>query len=62
MEVSAENGVILGSLLKRFFTSAFVSALGAGAGSALLSATPLFHTNFFPDLMQVYLIPADVLV
>jgi uncharacterized membrane protein YkvA (DUF1232 family) len=27
-----------------------------------LTATPLFQTNFFPDLTQVYLIPDDVLV
>ena len=53
MDVSTEKGVILGSLLKRFFTSAFVYALGTGAGSDFLSATPLFHTNFFPDLMHV---------
>jgi hypothetical protein len=35
-------------------------ALGTGTG--FLTATPLFHTSFFPDLTQVYLIPADVLV
>jgi hypothetical protein len=27
-----------------------------------LTAIPLFQINFFPDLMQVYLIPDDVLV
>jgi len=39
-------------------------ALGVAvaAGAACLIATPLFHTNFLPDLTQVYLIPAEVLV
>jgi hypothetical protein len=39
-------------------------ALGVGlaTGAGFLIATPLFHTNFLPDLMQVYLIPDDVLV
>jgi hypothetical protein len=36
--------------------------VGVGDGVAFLTSTPLFHTNFFPDLMQVYLIPAEVLV
>jgi hypothetical protein len=36
--------------------------VGVGVGVAFLTATPLFHTNFFPDLTQVYLIPDDVLV
>ena len=35
---------------------------GVGIGVAFLAATPLFQINFFPDLMQVYLIPDDVLV
>jgi hypothetical protein len=35
--------------------------VGVGDGVAFLTSTPLFHTSFFPDLMQVYLIPADVL-
>jgi len=39
-------------------------ALGVAvaAGAACLIATPLFHTNLLPDLTQVYLIPAEVLV
>jgi hypothetical protein len=36
--------------------------VGVGVGVAFLTATPLFQTNFFPDLTQVYLIPDDVLV
>ncbi|ASY20160.1 hypothetical protein A7sIIA15_04705 [Candidatus Planktophila vernalis] len=36
--------------------------VGVATGTGCLTATPLFHTNFFPDLMQVYLIPDDVLV
>jgi hypothetical protein len=35
----------------------------AGAvGEALLVRTPLLQTNFLPLLIQVYLIPADVLI
>jgi hypothetical protein len=37
-------------------------AVGVGEGVAFLTAMPLFQTNFFPDLIQVYLIPDDVLV
>ena len=37
-------------------------AVGIGVGVAFFIAAPLFHTNFFPDLTQVYLIPEDVLV
>jgi hypothetical protein len=33
-----------------------------GVGVTFLTATPLFQTNFLPDLTQVYLIPDDVLV
>jgi hypothetical protein len=33
-----------------------------GVGVGFFTATPLFHTNFFPDLTQVYLIPDDVLI
>ena len=36
--------------------------VGEGVGVTFLTATPLFQINFFPDLMQVYLIPDDVLV
>ena len=36
--------------------------VGEGISVAFFTATPLFQTNFFPDLMQVYLIPDDVLV
>ena len=36
--------------------------VGEGIGVAFFTATPLFQTNFFPDLIQVYLIPDDVLV
>jgi hypothetical protein len=36
---------------------------GAGAeGEALLVPIPLFQRSFLPLLMQVYLIPADVLI
>jgi len=35
----------------------------AGAvGEALFVPTPLFQTSFLPLLMQVYLIPADLLI
>jgi hypothetical protein len=47
-------GVVAGSAgLKTGFSSGFAAAF---------TDTPLSHTRFFPDLMQVYLIPADVLV
>ena len=36
--------------------------VGEGVGVTFLTATPLFQTNFLPDLIQVYLIPDDVLV
>jgi hypothetical protein len=36
--------------------------VGVGVGVGFFTATPLFHTNFFPDLTQVYLIPDDVLI
>jgi len=36
--------------------------VGEGEGVAFFTATPLFQINFFPDLIQVYLIPDDVLV
>ena len=36
---------------------------GSGAvGEALLVPTPLLQTSFLPLLIQVYLIPADVLI
>jgi hypothetical protein len=31
-------------------------ALGVGVGDGVATATPLFHTNFLPDLMQVYVL------
>ena len=39
-------------------------AVGVGdlVGTGFLMLTPLFQTNFLPDLTQVYLMPADVLV
>lgn len=35
-------------------------AVGAGFGEAI--TTPLFQTNFFPDLTQVYVLPLETLV
>jgi hypothetical protein len=50
----------------RFFGVELGDAVAVGAGAAaearFLAATPLFQTNFFPDLTQVYLIPAEVLI
>jgi hypothetical protein len=46
----------------KFFTSTFVSGVGVGAGRVFLTATPLLHTNFLPDLTQVCLIAAYVIV
>jgi hypothetical protein len=39
------------------------SGVGEGVGVGLTTGTiftPLFHTNFFPDLMQVYFTPLVV--
>ncbi|CAB4654724.1 unannotated protein [freshwater metagenome] len=36
--------------------------MGVGVGVGLAITTPLFHTNFFPLLMQVYFFPADIAV
>ena len=30
--------------------------VGEGVGVAFLTVTPLFHINFLPDLMQVYVL------
>lgn len=35
--------------------------IGLGVGVAFLTTTPLFQSNFFPDLMQVYFLPLYVL-
>jgi hypothetical protein len=43
-------------------TAPIGSPVAVGIGVGFFIAKPLFHTNFFPDLMQVYLIPDDVLV
>jgi len=36
--------------------------VGVGVGTGVAIATPLSHTNFFPDLMHVYFFPADIAV
>ena len=36
--------------------------VGVATGAGFLTATPLFHTNFLPDTMQVYSFPALVAV
>ena len=38
------------------------TALGVVLGEDCRIFTPLLHTNFFPDLMQMYLRPAEILV
>jgi len=38
------------------------TGLGDGFGAAALIITPLFHTSFFPDLMQVNFLPDAVAV
>ena len=64
MAVKAVVGVMRESEESKFFTSTFVSGVGvgvgagAGAGSAFLTATPLLHNNYLPDLTQVFLIAA----
>jgi hypothetical protein len=37
-------------------------AAGVGFGVGVATFTPLFHTSFVPDLMQVYLTPAETVV
>jgi hypothetical protein len=37
-------------------------AIGVGVGTGVAIATPLSHTNFFPDLIHVYFFPADIAV
>ncbi len=39
-----------------------MTEVGVGEGFivGLTTGTPLFHTNFLPDLMQVYFFPFDV--
>jgi hypothetical protein len=37
-------------------------AVGLATGAAFLTVTPLLHTNFLPDLMQVCFIAAYVIV
>jgi hypothetical protein len=39
-----------------------VSGVAEGFGAATLIATPLFHTSFVPDLMQVNFFPPAVAV
>lgn len=42
-------------------TSAVGEGVGVGVGLTFgTTFTPLFHTSFFPDLMQVYLTPLVV--
>jgi hypothetical protein len=36
--------------------------VGVATGEGFLTATPLFQTSFFPDLMQVNFLPATVVV
>ena len=70
---SRQRGILLATqliILKRIFHYRGLKVVGVsdgegfalGTGAGFLTATPLFHTNIFPDLTQVYLIPADVLV
>ena len=35
---------------------------GVGAGVGFFTTTSFFHTNFLPDLMQVNLLPCEVLI
>ena len=36
--------------------------VGAATGTVFFTATPLFHTNLFPDLMQVNFLPPTIAV
>ena len=65
MLVNPEVGVILGSLLKRFFTSGAGVLTTTGVIGVLTTTgitTPLSQTKFFPDLIHVYFLPAAVVV
>ena len=49
--VKSEMAVILESLARKFLLCGV--GVGVGEGVALGTETPLFHTSFFPERMQV---------
>jgi len=55
-------GVALGVGVTTGVGVAVALGVGLATGAGFLTATPLFHVNLLPDLTQVYLIPAEVLV
>jgi hypothetical protein len=57
-----EVGAALGDALGAELGAAIGVALGEALGADWRIFTPLLHTSFFPDLMQVYLRPAEILV
>jgi hypothetical protein len=36
--------------------------VGAATGTVFFTTTPLFHTNLFPDLMQVNFLPPTIAI
>ncbi len=60
VEVGA--GETLGDALGEALGDALGTALGVLLGADCRFVIPLLHTIFFPDLMQVYLRPAEILV
>ena len=55
-------GEALGDAIGVELGAAIGVALGVVLGADCRIFTPLLHTIFFPDLMQVYLRPAEILV
>jgi hypothetical protein len=60
--VGAGVEVGAGETLGDALGEALGTALGVVLGADCRIFTPLLHTNFFPDLMQMYLRPAEILV
>jgi hypothetical protein len=61
LAVAVGVGVDVGVGVAAAVAVGFGAAVAVGFGAAFI-ATPLFQTNLVPDLTQVYLMPAEVLV
>jgi len=52
-------GVGIGVEVDVGFGSGVGTGVGVATGEGFLTTTPLFHTSFVPDLIQVNLIPTN---